>query len=385
MATDLFRGASLDPADVERAFAWLDGRASYPKPLSIHWDLTFRCTARCRHCLQWTWPKQEELTLPDAEGVLATFREWGVKTLTFGGGNPLLRHDIAQIVASARSGGFAVGIISEGVDLPADLANQIVPHLAWIRFSLDGPTATVHDQLRNAPGLFDRVGKAILTLREQSATLPIGLNCVIQRGNMARLPEMIALAERLGVDAIMFKLAHGDDPRHVYLPTRAEWDEVIAWLRLASAQTYKTKTNLRDLTAMIARMCDSADMADGVPVRSHYRREQIRCFAPLFFLVCNSHGDIYPCDYLQADTRAWQGTAGQMRREFVLGNVVSDPAAVLDRLEAQMRARIHDLPASGYKECGCCTRFCELNTELHALRTTGVPPRSAPSAESSFL
>ena len=56
-----------------------------------------------------------------------------------------------------------------------------------------------------------------------------------------------------------------------------------------------------------------------------------------------------------------------MRQEFVLGNILQDNMAVLNNLADLMRRRVHGLPASGYDECACCTRFCQLNASLTKL------------------
>ncbi len=56
-----------------------------------------------------------------------------------------------------------------------------------------------------------------------------------------------------------------------------------------------------------------------------------------------------------------------MRNAFCLGNILDDSEQVLDNLAELLRRRVHELPASGYDECGSCTRFCQLNTAMTQL------------------
>ena len=88
---------------------------------------------------------------------------------------------------------------------------------------------------------------------------------------------------------------------------------------------------------------------------------------PLFFLVIDADGNVFPCDYLQADTRPDSQKYHEMRSNFAVGNVFKDGDLVLDRLGTVFREQVHFLPGSGYEECGSCTRFFELNTFLSGL------------------
>jgi MoaA/NifB/PqqE/SkfB family radical SAM enzyme len=350
---------------VARALLWLRGNAPYPYPTSIHLNLTLRCTARCLHCLQWTWPSHTELEIRQLENLFRIFKSWGVKTITFGGGNPLLYDHICLALQLAHQANMQVGIISEGIEMPDDLADAISQYASWIRFSLDGPNSNIHDKIRNKPGLFDCVMQCITKLQTRKRKPLLGLNCVIQKDNLNFLPQMIDLAERISVDILLFKLAHGEDQGGRFLPSCEEWRQVAEWIKSAAAKGENhVATNLNELGNLLGRVFRDEDVVQGRPVSSFYLQEQIRCFTPLFFLTCDSEGNMYPCDYLQADTRAWSGKYGVMRNQFSLGNILENDLQVLENLTVMMRDRVHALPANGYSECGCCTRFCQLNASL---------------------
>lgn len=378
---DLFRASyqTLDRQAILRALLWLRGKAPFPFPVSIHLNLTLRCSARCVHCKQWTWPSHSEFTINQLERLFGIFECWGVRTITFGGGNPLLYDNVQLAIHMAHEAKMQVGIISEGVDMTDELADVIGRYARWMRFSLDGPSPDVHDKIRNSHGIFSQVMEGIKKLQSH---LPIGLNCVIQKTNLRFLSSMIDLAERIGVDMLLFKIAHGEDPSGRFLLSAGEWEQLAQWVKVASLrESMCLKTNLSQLTRLVNSVFSKEDAVRGQPVRSFHVLEQVRCFAPFFFLTCNSEGNMYPCDYLQADTRSWDGKFGEMRDGFCLGNVLKDSQMVLDKLASLMRKRVHDLPASGYSECGSCTRFCQLN---HSLSRIDSELRSEDIAEKAL-
>jgi MoaA/NifB/PqqE/SkfB family radical SAM enzyme len=369
---DLFRASvsELPPDAIEKAFAWLAGSGPFPTPTTIHFDLTLRCTARCTHCSQWTWPAQPELGRQDLERLVSLFAEWGVSTLTLAGGNPLLHSELPFVLKAAEKAGIRTGIVTESIqEMSADLVDAIGGRASWIRFSLDGPTSQVHDQIRRTPGLFDSVVNSIRELRRNSTSLPIGINCVVQRQNVRHLDGMLRLARELGVNAMLFKISHGPDPGDRFILSKPDYDFFHDWVEGASEGQYDVETNLGELKAMLQHVFCPEGIIGGRPVGAFYVQHQVMCFVPLFFLICDSHANAYPCDYLQADTRPWQGPFRILREHYRLGNFLVDPSAVIRTLSETMFDRIHRLPSAANEECGCCTRFCQLNAGLTHLRS----------------
>ena len=82
-------------------------------PLSIHWDLTWRCDHKCVHCYL-TERRQDELSLSEAEAVLDDLAETGVMMLLISGGDPFLRPDGIDIIRAARTRSFDVRINTHG-------------------------------------------------------------------------------------------------------------------------------------------------------------------------------------------------------------------------------------------------------------------------------
>jgi len=369
---DLIRGygAHLSPSRLSTAMRWLRDGGPAPRPISVHVDLTFRCTARCVHCAQWTWRERPEMDLDKVDHLVKMLRRWDVSSVTVGGGNPLLHQHLNHFLRSLHESGISVGLITEGgVKLDPTLITALDENLSWIRFSLDGATAEVHDRIRGTSGLFDLTTDVIRDLCARKLQLKVAINCVIQRRNLHQLAEMVSLSRVLGVDVLMFKIPHGHDPRGRYVPSAEQWQQVREWVQneLIAGRSTKPSTNLATLSRLLNDDLELEDLAAGRPVRQYYIAQSARCFVPLFFLVIDADGNVFPCDYLQADTRPDSQEYHNMRSNFAVGNVFTHGDSVLDRLGTVFREQVHFLPGRGYEECGSCTRFFELNTFLSGL------------------
>jgi len=175
--------------------------------------LNYACTAKCPFC--YNPPITPELLRLDlsyeqAAGALYKAAQTGARRLNLHGGEVTLRDDLPKILALARKLGFAqITVVTNGVRLgDAGYVEDLKGSGATnFRLSIHGPDALTHDPIVAIPGAFDRVLKAIDNVRQ--AGLPLGVNFVIIRSNLAALP---AFLERfclgLGIDDVIVYFPH---------------------------------------------------------------------------------------------------------------------------------------------------------------------------------
>ncbi len=316
------------------------------------------------------------MSLGQINDLIEVLRRWNVRSVTVGGGNPLLHKHLSHLLRLLHESGISIGMITEGgVVLEPAFITAADDYLRWMRFSIDGATAEVHDRIRGTAGLFDLTTDAIRELCIRKSRMKVAINFVIQRRNLHQLAEMVSLSRDLGVDSLMFKIPHGHDPRGRYVPSADQWLQVLEWARheLAATTSARPSTNLAVISRLLDGVLQLEDLAAGRPVRQYYAARRARCFVPLFFLVIDPEGNVFPCDYLQADTRPDNEGYHAMRSGFMVGNIFTHGDAVLDRLGTVFRERVCLLPGRGYEECGSCTRFFELNTFLSGLAREPTP------------
>src|SRR3954471_22221786 len=103
-------------------YAWLVARR---RPVLVHFEVTMRCNAKCGFCDYWKTPasaKADELTsFADAA------RFFNPMLITFTGGEPTLRRDLEQLVASVReaAGLSYITLITHGAMLSIERASAL--------------------------------------------------------------------------------------------------------------------------------------------------------------------------------------------------------------------------------------------------------------------
>lgn len=168
-------------------------------PFIVIWELTRACQLKCLHCradAQYTRDPRE-LTLEEGKHLIDQIYEMNNPLLVFTGGDPLMREDIFEITKYAVSKGVRVSMTpsaTPNVTIDAMRKAKEVGLSRWA-FSLDGPTAEIHDHFRGTAGSFDLTMERIKYLHELK--MPIQINTVVSRYNYEHLDEMAKLVEEL--------------------------------------------------------------------------------------------------------------------------------------------------------------------------------------------
>lgn len=170
-------------------------------PYHVVWLATDACTARCSHCSSNSAKRSpDELTTEEAKELIEQLVDAGVVDLGISGGEPLLRHDMLEILAHAKARRMSVGIASNGAKLSRARASELSKlGLNRLQVSLDG-FAPQHETLRKWPGLFDRVLRTISTA--QDAGLRVHVCCTINVLNIAMLEEFVSFLAGTGVSRL---------------------------------------------------------------------------------------------------------------------------------------------------------------------------------------
>jgi MoaA/NifB/PqqE/SkfB family radical SAM enzyme len=173
------------------------------RPFFLSHVITARCNCRCGFCL-WrargaSADARAELSAQEIKSLYTRLRRMGFAGLTVWGGEPLLRKDLPELIAHARSLGYYTSIITNGYHL-ASLVEAIVPLLDFLILSLD-LASDGHDRIRGCPGLFARAADALQIIRRRFPDFPVRINTVLNRLNVTRIPELVdfAKAQHCGV------------------------------------------------------------------------------------------------------------------------------------------------------------------------------------------
>lgn len=205
-----------------------------PRVLQI--ETTSICNFRCESCPlsmdEYDRP-EKHMSVEDFRRVIARFPD--VQKLELQGiGEVFLNPCILEIVREATSRGIAVHTFSNASKIERDTARQIVESgLSVVNFSMDGADEETFRKLRKGGTLkrYKRCVKNLLQARDAmgSETPTVGAMSVLSKRNYRQIPQLLAIAEELGLDTIIFtKINQGPNEE---LEKILLGPEELAWIR----------------------------------------------------------------------------------------------------------------------------------------------------------
>jgi radical SAM protein with 4Fe4S-binding SPASM domain len=175
--------------------------------------VTYRCNLSCRFCYagcrchnplgrdfksrpNGLW----EMSTVEVRQILSIIRyDAEVPSVSWTGGEPLMREDLVDLTAYAARIGLRVNLITNGTLLDKSMVSRLKDAgLKSAQVSLEGPTEDVHDGLTQLPGSFMRTLNGVRLLKQ--AGLHVHTNTTVNRLNASHLPELVRLVKDLGMD-----------------------------------------------------------------------------------------------------------------------------------------------------------------------------------------
>jgi 12,18-didecarboxysiroheme deacetylase len=186
------------------------------KPIVV-WNSTRRCNLRCAHCYASADCRADpdELSTDEARAMIDDLAGYGAPVLLFSGGEPLMRHDLLELIPYASAAGLRTVISTNGTMIDAPLAEKLATAgLNYVGVSLDGMAAT-NDAFRGQQGAFQRALEGIRNCH--AVGVKAGLRLTMNRRNVGEIPEVFDLIEREGIQRVCFYhlvyTGRGDDMR----------------------------------------------------------------------------------------------------------------------------------------------------------------------------
>jgi MoaA/NifB/PqqE/SkfB family radical SAM enzyme len=312
-----------------------------------------------------------------AEEILDQLHDFGVRTITFSGGEPTRHSAFGRLLRhAALEKKLAVGVLSNGVNVTDEDLEEIYKHARWLRLSIDG-SPTVYGDIRrvfsSGKDAFEEVRSTIqrfVRLNNSAPRCKLSICYTIQKHNADDVPEMIKWVRSLSIpngdESLTFKFAHGSNG---FLCTakqlRTLYSEVL------NNPEFHRAANLPYLRWFLDRQSSMSDVAKGRPTESLYLQQPTRCFTPHLFTLIDPQGDVYPCCFLFEDNQGYTEEALAKRRLHCVGNLRTKTFRQLwDSTEYQQirgELAIINPKTAKYAACGECTRHCNHNQGLSQL------------------
>lgn len=123
-----------------------------------------------------------------------------VLTLGIGGGEPLLRSDLLELLEEARDYGFNVFLMTNGHLITSDIACVLAKNEFHVSVSLDGVNSSTHDHLRGT-GAFEKTLRGLAHLRE--AGVSYHLLFTVFKWNVKELHALVEKAHHLKAGSVV--------------------------------------------------------------------------------------------------------------------------------------------------------------------------------------
>jgi pyrroloquinoline quinone biosynthesis protein E len=212
-----------------------------PAPLGLLAELTHRCPLACPYC-------SNPLALDDRTAELDTaawarvFREaaaMGVLQVHLSGGEPASRRDLQEITAAASQAGLYTNLITSAIGLDAGRLQRLqAAGLDHVQLSIQDIDPESADRIAGYDGA--HVRKQAFAASVIGLGLPLTVNAVIHRANIAHLSELVDYAASLGAGRV--EIAHAQyygwalRNRDALMPTREQIDRAMQQMEAIQAR-----------------------------------------------------------------------------------------------------------------------------------------------------
>lgn len=258
-------------------------------PLVVVLNVTFRCNLSCGYCYgQYFNRKDKDFTTGELLDLIDHLSRMGTRSITLGGGEPLIRDDIGEIIKSIKRNGIECGMNTNGTLIP-NCINKL-KYIDMVTVSLDGPKEM--NDANRGDGSFEKIMAGI------EAALAVGikthLTTVITRYNCDSVDWIVDLAEKKGMQAEFNLLFHQDKGKK-------DSDTFM----VENNALRKTIERIVKLKSKGAPILFSEDVYRYAAKWPDYRQrvimndkpffKHIPCYAGRFMMFIDADGRTYPC------------------------------------------------------------------------------------------
>ena len=337
----------------------------------VYIEITNQCNLNCSTCMRNVWEVEYgRMDMADFEGILAELHGRSSKPEIFigGYGEPLSHPDCLKMILKAKSMGFRVLLITNGILLTEEVSRAFIEiglDMLWV--SLDGASPECYADIRlgNAlPQILENLNRLRSLQFHYYGFFPwtmlpkLGIAFVAMKRNIQDLPKIIRLGTKLGAVeySISNVLAHNQQLKDENLyrlsldfmnsPDANQWRPLVHF----------PKVDLDNVTEkLIVELLKNGNRLD--LMGSELRMNGDQCpFVERGSLSIRWDGKVSPCLPLMYSHKYFLGERERTVREYFVGNIHDqDLVGIWNNPSYQaMRERLQDFDYSPCTTCNSC-------------------------------
>jgi AdoMet-dependent heme synthase len=257
-------------------------RSINKKGVRVLWETTKKCNMNCMHCLA-SSKSNHELNTKESKNIIEQLPGINTQKVLFSGGEPLLRHDIFELISAVNQLGIHTDLNTNAVLLDEKTVTKLAnTGLRELTISMDGANKNTFKKIRGTDN-FDDVLNAFKLLKNSGFEFDI--TCVATKLNFNEIGDIIDLAYANGAGSItinnMFVKDNAKINEKELLLSDDERQNVISTIQ-TKRQEYKKTLPIRTL-----RLINTHPLEP--------------CGAATSFAFIDAEGFMHPCSLLVFD------------------------------------------------------------------------------------
>ena len=251
-----------------------------PTPIVTNFAVTPKCPCNCWHCSFADRSKQEVLTLDVLKESIRQAQDLGSAVIGFTGGEPLLRDDLEDIIASVGNRSMPI-MFTTGYKLTRERVKRLkTAGLKIPVISLDHYLPEIHDKGRQKQGMYDYALNAIRLFKDEGFYVAVSF-----------VPNKELVSDRKEIFKIIefFKTLGVNDMRLT--------SPILSGNLTSKHDRLLTKDNIQTIYD-IQRKCSSTQGYPGVFAYDFFEgKDYYGCGAGYTYMFIDSQGNVCPCDF----------------------------------------------------------------------------------------
>lgn len=193
-----------------RVAEWKEGQLIYPIYMEI--SPSGSCNHRCIYCgkdFMEYQPRSLEISI--FKDRLKEFGRLGVKSIMYAGeGEPFLHKDISDIIITTKNSGIDVAVTSNAVLFNERMSNEVLPHLTWIKVSIDAAKAHTYAKIHRTRAedfnkVISNMAYAAKIRKKNRYVCTIGMQIILLPDNYREITLLAKKAKEIGMDYLVVK------------------------------------------------------------------------------------------------------------------------------------------------------------------------------------
>jgi radical SAM protein with 4Fe4S-binding SPASM domain len=259
---------------------------SHTAPIRMDLALTFRCQNDCLHCYAGGPRETPELSTSDWIKAMQKVKDVAIFIVTFTGGEPTLRGDLAELVRYTQENGLVSGLVTNGRRLSDKGYVQTLSDagLDFVQITLESHLPEVHDKMTCTTGSWVQTVQGIKNAL--SSQIYVSTNTTLTSLNVDHVLQTLEFVGELGVkdfscNSLIYSGRGISSSGSLALPI----EKVKSTLSTLKDRSEERGMNFTWFTP--TRYCELNPVNMGLGIKS--------CSAALLNMCIGPNGDVYPC------------------------------------------------------------------------------------------